>query len=283
MRYQDDEWITQQKRYEKLIKSYQANDLSNEYVQLKEEKEAIKEKLTLQTAENIQLTEELDRKEKELHQLHKVLDSEKLVRNEEIIMFLENFLVEELLQHLQSIDHLIEGISILEQQPSKKEVIHTMSTNNSIDNVERTITEQAPRSLSLRKNKNNNEDTDDRKPRPFQFQDLQSYDSAYILPEPAQNSSSKLTPKPLYYDKKLLLKKLKEKQREKIQAQQKSVQDELKHEVLPEPTPIKEKEVSEPVKEQEHVEKVVVAKESPPRKNAWMQKLANMLKKREPW
>lgn len=197
--YQDEQWFERQKRYEKLIRSYQQNDLSREYEKLEKKLKRTNAKLNQKLDENIQLYWELADKEKEIDRLKKELKSiREYFSDREIFNYCEYLILIVLLQHFQSFNDLNTDFFIGENHQEEKEWHQTMNDNKKIK-------EQTTETNSQRVDKLQKEDPKNIK-RTFHYSDLQSYDSAYLLPKSKQQKNSQQ-----HFDKKIVRKKLKEK------------------------------------------------------------------------
>ncbi|MCZ0702762.1 hypothetical protein J2T56_001096 [Natronobacillus azotifigens] len=200
MRYQNEQWFEQQKRYEKLIRSYQKNDMSKAYEKLEEELKRINDRLTQKSDENIQLYWELAEKEKEIHLLKEEIEGIKEnSSNQESFNYCEYILLIALLHYFQSVDYSNSDFSTVEENQTEKELLQTMNED---------LKKKGEITESNKTRIDKQQQTEDSTPtkRTFNYRDLQSYDSAYLLPKPKKQTNSQQL-----FDKKSIRKKLEKK------------------------------------------------------------------------
>ncbi len=205
--------LEKQKRYKKLIKSYQINDISREYSQAKKVNENLTEKINQQTVVIEKLNNQLTNKENELQE---IIAENKRLRNEftnnsssttnNIIQQLQDTVTKELQRHLFLIYHLSDVLMMLDQNAANKEVFDIMDNFNTNKTEESqnpsnvageskevsqgqflSVIQRSENEVKPEIKENPVEKTAEiepiQKPKQFYFKDLQSYKSAYLLPE----------------------------------------------------------------------------------------------------
>ncbi|CQR48369.1 hypothetical protein BN1058_02737 [Paraliobacillus sp. PM-2] len=191
MRYEQEEiqyLLLQQKRYKKLIKSYQRNDVSKEYTILKQKNEklvsqisdlkkeiiALEEKMKNQKKEN----EHLLKQNKQLQQKLEETKASDVVK--ETTDFLQSLVADEISVHFLAIYHLYHHWISLNQQTTKEVYKMIESNPNHSDDM---INKNNAFPLLSKPADNEGSSNKPSQPKPFHFKDLQSYKKAYILPE----------------------------------------------------------------------------------------------------
>lgn len=238
--------LERQKRYKKLIKSYQVNDMSMEYNQLKKANEKLIVKINQQALDIEKLNNQLSAKETELKE---ILVDNKRLRNDvannnpsttnNITQQLHDMVSKELQRHLFLIYHLSDVLMILDQNFANREVLDIMD-NFETNKTEKTqdssnVTEESKeisqgQFLSVIQRSENEvkpeikENKVDKvaeikpiqKPKHFYFKDLQSYQSAYILPENNKKEiENDLKPNSIFHQKTKTIQKIKQNQLQK--------------------------------------------------------------------
>ncbi len=204
-----EDWIAQQERYEKLIKSYQMNDLTKEYLALKQAYQLLLTEYETLKRENDSLTDQLRKKSIDLEQLQK----SEIAHSKQIEAGLNLHVIETLLFHIQAFEQLFDLLCQLDYEISLKEVDWAMSEENKSNHNE------TKPDVNLTNEKSSSEAdpmNEQELPRRFNFKDLKSYQKAYILPEPKEDTQHQLKMPQVYYDKKKVLMKLKEKQLQRL-------------------------------------------------------------------
>lgn len=210
--------LVQQQRYKKLIKSYQVNDLSNAYNQLKQTNEKLDNTIKQQALEIKDLRKQVDDSElkfkklkTENEKLRKTVHASETSNNTNIHQQLHDIIIEELHRHLLLIYHLSHVSMTLEQFFSSKEVFDDMDNQTtgkfpalqgpSNDPIEGKEISQRHLLTALQQHVKEAKDEEhakqkideiksDQSPKKFYFKDLQSYQSAYILPEKKQKEET---------------------------------------------------------------------------------------------
>lgn len=205
--------LAQQKRYIKIIQSYQRNDLSEEYTMLRQQNDKLTDYLATSQKQVVELqnkieeqqvfiqqvTEEKQRLEQELEQLkkqHKSSDTHDL---------LQMLTTEEIYFHFQAIYYLYNHWISLTQTVDK-EVDELTETDEKMkrQNEANTLIN------SLNKHAEEKGSTSLKRPKTFHFKDLQVYNQAYILPQKKQTDTNDELA--LFNAKTKLIKKIKENQ-----------------------------------------------------------------------
>ncbi|WP_017473530.1 hypothetical protein [Amphibacillus jilinensis] len=205
----NEDWPTLKERYQKIIRSYQANDLSHAYSTLQHKYHEVVKALNQQIEKNTRLVEQLNKQENKLNSLQDTLTEKESLISKEII---ESHVIDSLIFHIKAFNQLITILSHSDLESHLKEVEWIMSetTEKKTDS-----TEEATHPVNHERIDNEGNDSEDI-PRPFNFQDLQSYQTAYLIPIKKEHQNQPITTPRFYYDKKKILEKLKEKQLKKI-------------------------------------------------------------------
>lgn len=293
--------LEKQKRYKKLIKSYQINDISREYNQVKKVNENLTEKINQQTIEIDQLNSQLTNLEIEIEEIiaenirlrNEVANNNSSTTNN-IIQQLQDTVTKELQRHLFLIYHLSDLLMILDQNAANKEVFDIM------DNFEAGKTEESQNSsnvvgenkeisqgqfLSVIQRTDNEVKPETKespvaktaeiepiqKPKQFYFKDIQSYQSAYLLPEnKSKDVENELKPVSIFNQKMKTIKKIKQNQLKKassfnprlIKKQEALIEDEQPTEETIETSPLITENVAT-VQEEVLVDKEKTVENSP--------------------
>ncbi|GAA5416428.1 hypothetical protein Pryu01_01463 [Paraliobacillus ryukyuensis] len=234
--------LRQQKRYKKIIKSYQQNDLTKEYHALKQMKEKLTSTIMHLQQQNTLLTQQLTEKERKIAVLQK--EKEHLqqqlnqpTENDQGLNMLQEIVTDEIHFHFMAIYYLYNHWVNLYQHTSKE--VLDMTEANHID-AEKEQTHEKKTPLFLNKPNAQTKSLPAPKPKPFHFKDLQDYQQAYILPD--KQSENNLTEQSLFT--------VKTKQFKKIKANQFKKSNSLHAIVEPHPTEQSNKQAEEEATEE---------------------------------
>ncbi|MBM7543122.1 hypothetical protein [Amphibacillus cookii] len=206
----NEDWPTLKERYQKIIRSYQANDLSHAYSTLQHKYHEVVKALNQQIEKNTQLVEQLNKQENKMNSLQDTLKEKESLITKEII---ESHVIDSLIFHIKAFNQLITILSHSDLESHLKEVEWIMfeTTEKKTDSTEE-ATHPVNHDEIIDNEGNGNKET----PKLFNFQDLQSYQNAYLLPIKKEQQNQAVTTPRFYYNKKKVLEKLKEKQMKKI-------------------------------------------------------------------
>ncbi|SEN86093.1 hypothetical protein SAMN04488134_102117 [Amphibacillus marinus] len=196
------DWRMQQQRYERIIKSYQLNDLSDAYSSLQESYQSVVRQLNKYMDKQKQLEDTLAMKEVELN----TLKQQRSDLANPIDTLVEEQLSNLFIYHIETFEQLLE-LFVNSQQHTLKEVDTTMSDDVQPDQAKQ---------LGQGKVREAEQVTLNEEPKRFNFNDLKSYQSAYIVPDRKETQSNSLRSPQIYLDKKKVLMKLKEKQLQRL-------------------------------------------------------------------
>ncbi|WP_182200622.1 hypothetical protein [Paraliobacillus salinarum] len=180
--------LLQLKRYKKLIKSYQQNDVSEAYMKLKQTNDRLTSQILCLEEEIYSMEEKINKLKLENKEL--VKENKQLKQNQTNAMtidHLQDLLLKEMSAHVLSIYHLYNRWLSIESQSDKE--VYKMS--NLIPNQQDSITHKADFLTTINHSRVNNTDSKvTPQPEPFHFKDLKSYQEAYMLPEKKQTNKN---------------------------------------------------------------------------------------------